>query len=677
MVKSKKIVCIVQARLNSLRLKNKVIKKFLGKTLIEILLERLSYSKYIDETVVAIPRNDENLLKILDKKYNVFKGSENDVLSRYYLAAKKYKADIIVRITGDCPLIDAKLIDEGLKKFLISNYDYISNIDPPTYPEGLDFEIFSFKTLKKTYEDSKLIIDREHVTKYILKNNNFKKFNIQNHRDLSHLRIALDYGEDNYVIKKILSSFKSKKNFSYEDIIKLYYSNKKIFYKNNKYSRNNKVSKTKKGQQLWIESKKVIAGGNMLFSKRPDAFLPDEWPSYFKSTKGCQIISLDNKKYIDMCSMSVGTNTLGYSNKYVDSAVRKVIKNGNMSTLNCPEEVYLAKKLIKLHPWADRVRLARTGGEANAIAVRLARASTLKKNIAFCGYHGWHDWYLAANIKSKNNLSEHLLKGLKVDGVPKLLKKTIYPFMYNDFKTLKKIVKDHNIGIIKMEVIRYDMPKNNFLIKIRELANKNNIILIFDECTSGFRQTFGGIHKMFGVNPDLLVLGKALGNGYAITAVLGREGIMDNIKNTFISSTFWTERIGPSAALKTLEIMEKEKSWKKITKIGKYIIQNWKKIANKHKLKIKVRGIPAFCSFIFLSKNNNIYKTFITQEMLKKGFLATNVICASIAHNKKILKKYFKELDIIFEKIKKFENGENVYNYLENKVATETFGRLN
>ena len=245
------------------------------------------------------------------------------------------------------------------------------------------------------------------------------------------------------------------------------------------------------------------------------------------------------------------------------------------------------------------MRFARSGGEANAIAIRLARASTKKKNIAFCGYHGWHDWYLAANIKSKKNLSEHLLKGLDVAGVPNILKKTIYPFRYNDFETLKKIVEEKKVGIIKMEVIRYDMPKNNFLKKVRALADKNNIILIFDECTTGFRQTYGGIHKMYGVNPDLLVLGKALGNGYAITTVLGKNKIMGNIKNTFISSTFWTERIGPTAALKTLEIMKKEKSWIKITKIGQKIMKKWKLLAKKHDLRIKVRGIPAFCSFIF------------------------------------------------------------------------------
>jgi glutamate-1-semialdehyde 2,1-aminomutase len=437
------------------------------------------------------------------------------------------------------------------------------------------------------------------------------------------------------------------------------------------------LRKLDSGQKLWLESKKVIAGGNMLFSKRPDTFLPNIWPAYFKKTDGCKVIDLDNKIYFDISSMSVGTNSLGYSNKKIDNAVKNAIKKGNMSTLNCPEEVYLAKKLLKIHPWAHKVRFARTGGEANSIAIRLARASTKRKNIAFCGYHGWHDWYLAANIKSKNNLSGHLLNGLKVEGVPPALKKTIFPFVYNNYNGLEKLVKKYNIGIIKMEVVRNEMPKNNFLKKVRNLANKNKIILIFDECTTGFRQTFGGIHKLYKVNPDMLILGKALGNGYAITSVLGKKKIMNNIKNTFISSTFWTERIGSVAALKTLEIMEKEKSWKKITKIGKKIIRNWKSLAYKHKLNLKIFGIPALCSFAFVNKNNNLYKTYITQEMLKKGFLASNVVYASLAHKDIILRKYFKQLDIIFKQIKNFEKGENIYNYLETHPATQNFARLN
>ena len=436
------------------------------------------------------------------------------------------------------------------------------------------------------------------------------------------------------------------------------------------------IKKKNSGQKLWSRAKNTIAGGNMLFSKRPDVYLPELWPCYFKSTKGCEVTDLDNKTYYDLSQMSVGTNTLGYSNKKVDDAVNKAIKKGNMSTLNAPEEVYLAEKLLKMHPWADKVRFARTGGEANSIAVRLARASTSKKNIAFCGYHGWHDWYLAANIKS-NNLSGHLLNGLNVEGVPNNLKDTIYPFRYNDFESLEKLIVKKNIGIIKMEVVRNEMPKNNFLKKVRNIATKNNIILIFDECTTGFTQTFGGIHKIFKINPDIMILGKALGNGYAITSVLGKNRIMKNIKNTFISSTFWTERIGSVAALKTLEVMENTKSWKKITKIGNEIRKNWKRIAKKNNLEILIAGIPALSSFSFKSKHNNFYKTLITKEMLKKGFLASNSIYTSIAHNKKILKIYYQELDNVFKKIKEIENSNNIKKYLTIKESTKSFARLN
>jgi len=677
MGKKKYIICIVQARLDSKRFKNKIIKKFKDKTLIEILLNRLKKSELITKLIVAIPKKDKILKNLLKDKYNIFEGDEFDVLERYYLAAKKNKADIVVRVTGDCPLIDSQLIDAGLKKFLKSNFDYISNINPPTFPDGLDYEIFNFKTLERSHLKAKLKDDREHVTKYILKNNNFKKYNMTSIKDYSFLRITLDYKNDLNLIKFILKKFNHKKNFTYTDICMLYKKNKKTFNKNYNNFRNTQVNKITKGQKLWLEAKKIIAGGNMLFSKRPDCFLPEKWPSYFKSTNGCKVKDLDDNTYYDLCQMSVGTNSLGYSHPEVDREVAKVVKNGNMSTLNCPEEVLLAKKLLSLHPWAGKVRFARTGGEANALAVRLARASTPKKNIAFCGYHGWHDWYLAANLKSKNNLTQHLIKGLNVDGVPSNLKKTIFPFMYNEFDQLKKIVKDQNIGIIKMEVIRSDNPKNNFLKKIRKLADQNKIILIFDECTTGFRETLGGLHKKYKVNPDLLVLGKAMGNGYAITSVLGKDKIMNNIKNTFVSSTFWTERIGPVAALKTIEIMEKKKSWKIITSRGKYIINNWKKIAKKNNLKIIIKGIPALCSFYFESKNNNAYKTYITQEMLKYGFLATNVVYLSTAHSKLIIDKYLKKMNIIFKEIREFEDGKDVYSYLETQLATESFSRLN
>jgi glutamate-1-semialdehyde 2,1-aminomutase len=431
------------------------------------------------------------------------------------------------------------------------------------------------------------------------------------------------------------------------------------------------------GQKLWQRAKQIIPGGNMLLSKRAEMFLPDQWPAYYSKAKGCKVWDLDGREYTDMCIMGIGTNTLGYGHEEVDAAVLQTVSAGNMSTLNCPEEVYLAEKLLEIHPWADMARFARSGGEANAIAIRIARAASGKDNVAICGYHGWHDWYLAANLGDDNHLAGHLLPGLDPKGVPQSLRGTVYPFNYNNYTELEEIVNKYNIGVIKMEVMRNQGPQDNFLQKVRSLATQRGIVLIFDECTSGFRQTFGGIHKLYGVEPDMAMFGKALGNGYAITATIGRRGIMESAQSTFISSTFWTERIGPTAALKTLEIMEREKSWDKITNNGIEIMSRWKTLAQKYGLMINVNGLPAIASFGFDSPNALAYKTLITQEMLAKDYLASNLIFSSLAHTSEVLKGYFDALDPIFALIKECEEGRDVMGLLKGPVCHAGFKRLN
>ena len=433
-----------------------------------------------------------------------------------------------------------------------------------------------------------------------------------------------------------------------------------------------------KGQDLYKRAKKIIPGGTMLLSKRPEMHLPENWPAYYSKAKGCKVWDLDGKKYIDVSIMGIGTNTLGYGHEEVDNSVLNTVKLGNMSTLNCPEEVHLAEKLIEINPWAEMVRFARTGGEANAIAIRIARAASGKDNVAICGYHGWHDWYLSVNHNEQDDLSSHLLPGLSPNGVPKNLKNSTFPFEYNDYHGLETLVKEKNIGVIKMEVQRNFGPKDDFLHKVRKLATDNQIVLVFDECTSGFRETYGGIHKKYKVEPDVAMYGKTLGNGYAITAVVGKRSVMEAAQNTFISSTFWTERIGPTAALKTLEIMEKTKSWEIITKIGKSVQDRWSNLASLHKVNIVISGIPSLSSFTFSSPNHQAYKTFLTQEMLKKGFLAGTSFYASIAHKEKYLERYFDELDSVFEKIKKFELHQlHVSNFLKGPIVHSGFKRLN
>ena len=431
-----------------------------------------------------------------------------------------------------------------------------------------------------------------------------------------------------------------------------------------------------KGQKLYSKAKQIVAGGNMLLSKRPEMFLPEQWPSYFSKSKGCEVWDLDGKKYIDTLMMP-GTNSLGYNYEEIDEAVKETINSGNMSTLNAPEEVELTERLVELHPWADMARFARSGGEANSVAIRLARAASGKDNVAFCGYHGWHDWYLASNLSDSKGLDGHLLPGLDPHGVPKNLKDSVHPFEYNNFDKLEELVKTKNIGVIKMEVYRNKEPENNFLHRVRKLANEHNIVLVFDECTSGFRKNFGGLHKLYDVEPDVAMFGKALGNGYAVTAVLGKREVMQAAEKSFISSTFWTERIGSSAALATLKAMDKEKSWEKITSTGESINKEWIKLSQEYELPITISGLAALTTFTFKSKNALAYKTLITQEMLKKGYLAATAVYVCTAHTPEIIKTYLENLKPLFQTIKECEEGRDVMKLLEGPIAHSGFKRLN
>ena len=668
-----KLITIIQARQESKRFPEKILQKYKNITLLELLIKRLKKSKFIKKIIVATPKNSSNQqIKNICKKLKIFcyQGSELDVTDRFYKAAKLFNAENIIRITADCPLIDPRVIDQVAKSFFSEDADYATNTMPATYPDGLDIEIFKFKSLYLAWLASKSFNKyKEHVTTHIRENKKLKKVNLEYKKDYSFLRLTLDDPIDLKVIHNVLNNFSNIYNFSMDEIVLLYKKNKSIFNENIKTKRNegqNMIS----GQKLWKRAKNIIPGGTMLFSKNPDLFLPGKWPAYFSKTKGCRIWDMDHIVYQDLSSMGVGTNILGYNYPSVEKKVIQAVKNGTMSSLNSTEEILLAEKLISLHPWAEMARFTRSGGEANAVAIRISRASTGKDKVAVCGYHGWHDWYLSNNIQNAGNLNKHLMKNVPIKGVPKNLRNTVFSFEYNNFDELKKIVNQHDIGTIKMEVKRNIEPTNNFLQKVRKLATDKNIVLIFDECTSGFRQSFGGLHKYYGVNPDIAIFGKALGNGYAINSIIGKRSIMEACNSTFISSTFWTERVGPTAALETLSSMEKIESWKTITNIGKKIKKNWIKLSKIHNLAIKVEGIDATPNFSFKSKMNLYYKTFISQEMLKKKILASNYIFCSIAHTEKLLDRYYSYLDQIFYQIKKCENQEeNINKILEDEVC--------
>lgn len=432
------------------------------------------------------------------------------------------------------------------------------------------------------------------------------------------------------------------------------------------------------GQRLYTKAKLIIPGGTQLLSKRPEMFLPDLWPAYYSRAKGCEIWDLDGNHYFDMSIMGIGACVLGYANSKVNKRVKFAINNGSMATLNSYEEVELAEKLLALHPWADAARFTRSGGEACAVAVRIARAYSKRDKVAFCGYHGWHDWYLSANLTDDKALDGQLLPGLEPAGVPRSLKNSNLPFTYGKIEELEEIVKlnKNEIGVIYMEFERHHLDLN-FLKQVKTLAKRIGAVLVYDEVSSGFREYVGGMHMKYDLYPDICVLGKALGNGHPIGAVIGTQSVMSAAQKTFISSTSWTERVGFAASLETISVYEEKNVIEKITRNGKYLIQELEVLIKKHGLNVQILGLPSIVILSIKEKDPLVVKTVFTQEMLKRGFLASTVIYVSIAHKKVIIDEYIKCADEVLSMISAGIKNKNIRSPLEGPVCHAGFKRLN
>ena len=435
---------------------------------------------------------------------------------------------------------------------------------------------------------------------------------------------------------------------------------------------------TIKGWDFFTRACKVIPGGTQLLSKRPSMFLPEQWPSYFSKAKGVEVTDLDGKTYIDMSLMGIGACVLGYADPDVDYAAKAAIDAGVASTLNAPEELVLADLLIELHPWAQMVGYARGGGEAMSIAVRIARARTGRDKVAFCGYHGWCDWYLAANLAEDEALDAHLLPGLEPRGVPRGLQGTALPFHYNHIEELKAIANANRneLAAIVMEPQRGQQPATGFLENVREIANELGAVLIFDEITTGFRMNDGGIHLLSGVNPDIAVFAKAMANGYAMAAVIGIESVMQAAQTTFISSTNWTERIGPAAAIATINKFRRQKVAAHLIAIGNQVMQGWQRIAERNRLKLHTSGMPSLCHFSFEHKDELLLTTLFTQLMLDRGYLAYNQFKPSFAHTSEQVDRYLDVVDEVFCILAKDLSQANLSNRLRGPLAQRGFYRL-
>ncbi len=434
-----------------------------------------------------------------------------------------------------------------------------------------------------------------------------------------------------------------------------------------------------KTQALYVKAKKIIPGGTQLFSKRPEMFAPGVWPPYYRRAAGCEVWDLDGRHYYDMASNGIGSCLLGYNDPDVSRAAKEAIDNGCMCTLNPPEEVELAEKLCAIHPWANNVKFARTGGEAMTAAVRIARATTGRSKVAICGYHGWHDWYLAANLSVCNALDGHLLPGLNPLGVPHELCGTALTFSANNRMEFQKIIAEHGaeLAAVVMEPCRHHFPNKDFMNFVRVETRKLGTLLIFDEITIGWRLCYGGAHLKIGITPDCAVFAKALGNGHPVAAILGTKKAMAGAYDSFISSTYWTERVGPAAALAVLKKMERIDVSAHVEKMGLLAEQIWRDKGKKHHLPLKTdNGFACFANFVFVHEQAEALKTLFTTLMLEKGFLAGIVFYPTAVHNGIILEKYADAVDSVFARIAEYMANGDIAAKLSGSVAHSGFKRL-
>lgn len=434
------------------------------------------------------------------------------------------------------------------------------------------------------------------------------------------------------------------------------------------------------GWQLYEEAKTKIPGGTQLLSKRPEMWAPQSWPCYYSSAKGCEVWDLDRKHYYDFSIMGVGANVLGYAFDPVDAAAKDAIDKSGMCTLNAPEEVELARELLSLHPWADMVRYSKTGGEAMAIAVRIARAAAKKDIVLVCGYHGWSDWYLAANLVKGDPLAQVHLKGLEPAGVPRGLAGSNLIFRYNNFEEFEALVREYEgqIAAVVMEPIRNDNPEDGFLQKIRDITQQRGIVLIFDEVSAGFRLCAGGSHLQLGVNPDIAVFAKAMTNGYPLSAVIGNGNVMSAAQDSFISSTYWTERVALAATLASVRFFRENHVAETLVSTGRAVKELWQKNADQCHFHIQIGGIDPMCHFAIDDVEPLAVKTYFTQEMLKLGFLAGTGFYASIAHTEKEIKAYDEACSVAFRKIANLmRENRDISSCLDGDICHSGFERLN
>ena len=557
------VLAVIQARMGATRLPGKVLEDLAGRPVLAWVIDAATATLGVDRVcvVTSVAEADDAIVEwCAANDVACHRGSEDDVLARFALAANAENADLIMRLTGDCPLLDPAVCAQVLRLLKTGGLDYASNVDPAGWPDGLDCEVFTAEALNAAADEAARTTEREHVTPFIRhRRHRFAAGNLGcSLPGLAAERWTLDTPEDLEFLRAVTAKLADpSRPPALIEVLAVLDDNPHLRDINVAWQRNEGAATTRRAEALDGErsyekstallarAEKSIPLGAQTFSKSRILFPVGAAPLFLTHGDGGRVWDVDGNEYVDLVCGLLPV-VLGYRDGDVDGAVRRQLDSGISFSLSTELESDLAERLIEIIPCAEKVRFGKNGTDATSAAVRLARAFTGRDRIAVGGYHGWQDWYIGSTTRNK--------------GVPKAVSDLTHTVPYGDLDAVDALMKSHpgEFAVLILEPMTVVEPPAGYLAELKELVNGHGALLVFDEIITGFRYALGGAQELFGVIPDLASFGKAMGNGMPISAIVGRADVMDEMEQVFYSGTFGGEALSLAAAIAVIDKMRRE-----------------------------------------------------------------------------------------------------------------------
>ncbi len=678
-----KTVAIIQARMGASRLPGKVLSKLGGEPALAWVIRAAQAAPGIDEVWIATSENaaDDAVADWAAKHHNVsiHRGSEHDVLDRYAGAAKTSGADIVVRLTADCPFLDPQVVGQTVRLRAVTGAAYASNVDPPTWPDGLDCEVLTVEALLTAAAEATRPSHREHVTPFV--RNNRARFPAETLiaplPGLAEERWTLDTPADLAFLSAIVEQLPGDRPPSFLDVLAVLDRQPKLRQINGNSQRNSgsarsvaaeKIDLSRsyvRSQRMLDRAEQIIPLGSQTFSKSKIQLPPGAAPLFVTHGDGGRVFDVDGNEYVDLINALL-PNVLGYRDPDVDCAIRRQLTRGISFSLPTELETQLAERLVAHIPCAEMVRFGKNGTDATSAAIRLARAATRRDRIMLCGYHGWQDWYIGATSR---NL-----------GVPAAVSALSHTVPYDDLGAVESLFHKYpdEFAALILEPAGATEPAPGYLQGLKELVHRYGALLIFDEMITGFRWSIGGAQAYYGVAPDLACFGKAMGNGMPISAVVGSAGIMRLMEDIFYSATFGGEALSLAAAIATIDKIEREKVTDRLWQVG----GDLKRRASEKIAAADLNGVIALVgtgAWAILSYKDHAngskeaIKTLFLREMIAAGVLlnASHNVCHahSDADIERVLAAYDHALAALHEAL----DGGDIAQRLGNQIIKPIF----